>query len=60
MSEKLKPCHCGHEGRIDGTHNSFWYEATCPSCNRRVSAFTTDGLAETWNKEPEQQQTEGE
>ena len=57
MIQVIKPCHCGHDGGIDVVKD-IAFKATCPKCERNVSAFTLEGLAEAWNKEPEQQQAE--
>lgn len=50
MSEKIKPCHCGHEGELMGMRHSGFLSLTCPKCNRTVEAFSTEGLAQSWNK----------
>lgn len=50
MAEKIKPCHCGYEGELMGMVHAVFLSLTCPSCNRTVEAFTTEGLAQAWNK----------
>lgn len=50
MAEKIKPCHCGYEGELMGIVHAGFLSLTCPSCNRTVEAFTTEGLAQAWNK----------
>lgn len=51
MSEKIKPCHCGHDGELLGIrHGAGFLSLTCPSCNRTVEAFTMDGLIAKWQE----------
>ena len=55
--QKLKPCHCGHEGELAGMqHGGVYYSLTCGECNRSVTAFTLHGLVEQWNKPAQEQQ----
>lgn len=50
MGDKLLPCKCGYVGKLQGTDNGFWLELKCPQCDALTSAFTPDGLVETWNE----------
>ena len=53
MAEELKPCHCGYEGELLGmNHQGVCFSLSCPKCSRDVTAFTIDGLIESWNAEP--------
>ena len=55
MSTVLKPCHCGHTGALMGVrHKEGYLSLTCPKCRRTVKAFTSEGLAEIWNKPADQ------
>jgi phage FluMu protein Com len=55
VSEKIKPCKCGHSGELLGTSNGSWLGLTCPACNHSVEAFTLEGLVEAWQKSAEQE-----
>ncbi|GAC1030451.1 hypothetical protein thsps21_12780 [Pseudomonas sp. No.21] len=33
-----------------GLQHSVFLSLICPKCNRTVEAFTTEGLAQAWNK----------
>ena len=48
MSDKIKPCKCGHSGELMGINNGTWLSLTCPKCIHSVEAFTMDGLVSAW------------
>jgi phage FluMu protein Com len=51
MTTILKPCHCGHNGFLVGIqHKEGYLSLTCPECRRTVEAFTSQSLADAWNK----------
>lgn len=57
MTDKLKPCHCGYEGALAGTDHGPFLSLICPECRRSVDAFTLPGLADAWNKPPNEVQS---
>lgn len=50
MSEELKPCPCGYDGKLAGMRHGGFLSLGCPECKRIVEAFTPEGLIEAWNK----------